>query len=522
MSLRTAALAILVLTCLGRAAIAQATFPGTNGSIAYVTEGPVVGQRLIESAFLGSEGSLVADTTTNLANTGVDRGGDAFDASWSADGRTLAFVSTRSGRRQIYSVGLNFSRIKTSFCGMEICAITHDPTESYEPAWSFDGQSIVFTSTSSGSPQIYRMTATGEDVARLTMDNAADEQPTWSSTGTIAFVGNVTGTPEIYVMNGQGSELRQITNSGVNVTPSWSPNGAELAYASLTPTGSQIFVVNIAGGETRRLTSSTLESRFPVWSPDATKLLVLRGPDPSGRSYLEVLDARSGIGLSTRRNLIMGAHGNWAPLPPAPPRHAPPAIAGLTAIARPLGGKINVNPGHAQPSVGGETSVPAHETPPTQAPTASTLTESVEIPVNSTYDVTHGTIKLTVASGATPVMSTAVVSGGRFRLIQHGATTVPTIHLAGKPRGCRHRRGRAATASRRRSQPFARGHTKGRWKEAGGYGYASSESTRWEIKNTCRGTLYRAIEDALTVTDPHRRNPIRVTAGHQYLVRPGR
>jgi dipeptidyl aminopeptidase/acylaminoacyl peptidase len=518
MPLRIAAVAILALACFGRASLAQATFPGTNGSIAYGLEGPLAGQHLLASAFLGPEGRLVADNTTNLLSTGVDRGGDAFDPAWSADGRALAFVSTRGGPRQIYSIGLNFSRSVVSFCGAEVCPITSNFAESYEPAWSFDGQSIVFTSTASGSPQIYRMTATGENVTRLTNDNAIDDQPTWSSTGTIAFVSDLTGTREIYVMSGRGTELRQITHSGVNVTPSWSPNGKEFAYTSLTPAGYQIFVADLVGDEPRRVTSSTPQSRFPKWSPDATKLLVLRGPDSLGRFHLEAVDARSGIGLAPQSSPLIGEGGDWAPLPPAPPRNAPPAVAGVTAIARPLGGKINVNPGHGLPTGGSGTPVSEALA---QATPASVLTESVEIPVNSTYDVTHGTVKLTVASGGAHGVSTAVVTGGRFQLIQRKSNALPSIRLLGRPHGCHKRRGRGSVASRGKGRTRLHGHTKKGYNEYGTDGHASTKSTIWEISNTCQGTVYRAIKDALVVTDPHRAHPVRVTAGHKYLVRPG-
>ncbi len=517
-SARIAALAVLAVTSLGWTAPARAAFSGTNGSIAYV-EWSKTGERFIESAFLGAEGGLVADMT-KLRSTGVDLGGDAFNPGWSANGRNLAFVSTRTGRRQIYSIGFKFSRSLTSFCGVEACPLTSGSGESYEPSWSVDGQSIVFASTIEGIPQIYRMSATGEGVTRLTFDNATDEHPVWSQTGQIAFVSNLTGSPQIYVMNGQGGELRQITQNGVNTDPTWSPNDSELAYESQTPAGFQVFAISSAGGEPRRITSPQPESAIPIWSPDATKLMVIDGPDLSGRSHLEVISAKLGIAVSPRLAVGTGEYGDWAPLPPAPPHHAPPARPGLTAIARPLNGMIKVNPGATQASgQAGEASAPMSGTA-TQATPASTLKESVEVPVNATYDVAQGTVKLTVGSGVAQGMSTAVMTGGSFLLSQHSVTTIPTIHLVGRPRGCD--RDRASIARRRGRPPHVSGRTKGHWKEEGESGSGSSESTRWEVINTCKGTLYRAIEDALIVTDPHRRHPIRVTAGHQYLVRSGR
>jgi hypothetical protein len=224
--------------------------------------------------------------------------------------------------------------------------------------------------------------------------------------------------------------------------------------------------------------------------------------------------------LSQPPYLGAGEDGVWAPLPPAPPSAPPPAKPGVTAIARPLSGRVEVNPTHPLASaMTGEMSTPMNEAPGQPTP-ASRLTHSVEVPVNSTYNATQGVVKLTVASDVTQHTSTAIVSGGRFRLAQRTSTAVPLVRLVGEPQGCG--RGRASIARRARRQPRLRGHTRGRWEGAGnGDNRFSSGGTVWEIENTCRGTLYRAIEHDLVVTDPHRRRPILVTAGHQYLVLSG-
>jgi hypothetical protein len=459
----------------------------------------------------------------SLMSTGVDRGGNAFDPSLSADGRSLAFVSTRSGRRQIYSFALNLdgpARGSSSFCGLEVCSLTSGPGESYEPAWAPTGRSVVFVSTREGAAQIYRMTSTGEGVARLTFDGATDQQPTWSQSGQIAFVSDRTGTAQVYVMNGQGGGVQQITHGGASMNPSWSPSGTELAYASRTATGYQIFVIQIASGEPRQLTSSQPESTLAVWSPDQTKLLVTRGPDATGRPHFEAIDPRSGIVLSRPPYLGVGEGRSWAPLPPASPRRPPPAKVGVTAIARPLSGKVEVNPTHPLASaMGGEMSAAMGEAPGQPTP-ASTLTQSVEVPVNSTYNATHGVVKLTLASAVAERPTTAILSGGRFRLTQNRSTMIPTVRLLGKPQGCA--RGRASIAKRGLRQLLRlRGHTRGRFHLVTHDTHAGSPGTRWEIRETCRGTLYRAIEHTLWVTDPHRRHPVRVPAGHQYFIRSG-
>ncbi len=490
---------------------AQATYPGTNGAIAYTTpEGGPPAPRHIESVYLGPEGRTIPDKA-NLRASAVDLGGEAFDPSWSADGRSLAFASTRSSdHKQIYSVQFDFARTLVAPCVVEPCRLTDDSAEDYDPAWSPDGQSIVFTSTRSGTPQIYKMSASGGEVTRLSFDNAVDQQASWSSTGRIAFVNNQTGTGQLYTMNANGGELRQITSLSTGATdPSWSPDGTKTAFASGVVGSYQVYVTALTGGTPRRLTSFEADNKFPQWSPDGTKLLITHGPALSGATYLEAIDARTGEVVAYLN--AKGGDGNWAPLPAVPSgtlSSAPSTVApGASAVATPLSGKVTVTPGHLVAPV---------------VESASPLSTRVAVPVNSTYNATQGVVGLTVARGSATAQttSTAVVTGGTFSVSQRGPAAVPTIRLIAQPPAACFG-GRAIAAGSRRLGGGVRGHTKGNWRVAG-HGKASVPGDpRWEVRETCRGTLYRAFTGVLVVTDPHRRHRIRVTAGHQYLVRFG-
>jgi dipeptidyl aminopeptidase/acylaminoacyl peptidase len=508
--IRAAPLAFLLGCGLLVTPAARATYPGTNGAIvSTMPEGGPPTPRHIGSVYLGPEGQPVPDKA-NLRTTAIDLGGDAFDPSWSADGRSLAFASTRSGRRQIYAVQLDFARSLVAPCAIGPCRLTNDSAEDYDPSWSPDGQSIVFTSTGSGTPQIYKMTATGQEVKRLTTDNATDQQASWSSMGQIAFISNQTGTPQLYTMNANGGELRQITSLRTGATdPSWSPDSTKIAFASGAVGSYQVYVTALAGGPPRRLTSFEPDNKFPQWSPDGTKLLITHGPALSSGTSLEAIDARTGA--VTAGFIADGGDGNWAPLPVVPSGMSgnvpPPAVPGTSAVAKPLSGKVTVTPGHTGALSSG---------------LASPLDAQVVIPVNSTYNAIQGVVGLTVAIGSATVQtkSTAVVTGGVFSVSERGPAAVPSIRLitpflyacfgeSAIASGSHHLEGRM------------RGRSKGKWRIAGGSGKGSvGGDPRWEIRDTCRGTVYRAITGVLIVTDPHRRHRIRVTVGHQYLVRP--
>jgi hypothetical protein len=559
------ALLLLLAALLAFAALASAAFPGTDGRLAYtipVRSGAGISYRL-ETAYAVIRG-VHTPAGVSLSETAVDRGGDSFDPAWAADGRTLAFASTRGGSPQIYLFQLSLTGGVVPLCGLEVCQLTHDPGGDYAPVFSPNQQRIAYTGISGGRPQIFTMTASGGGVRALTSEGA-NQEPAWSPAG-IAFASNRGGRFQLYLMNAEGGEVRQLTNqSASNIQPAFSPNGGEIAYTHCEGNRSQVFLLNLAGGAPRQLTRSSPENSLPAFSPDGAAIVLTHGPsppaEPSGaltaltaqaapplcsspaREWVfdqEAIDAHSGAPLGLGVPAV-GFNGDWAPLPvpPAGSAAAPPVG---TAIAQPISGQVTVSPGHtAAPSLA-----------PAGAPlsSGSTLHNRVEVPANSTYNATRGAVRLilatTVPAGRPPRrgspahgspppgspppppdtaphpvptsgVTEAVVAGGRFSVLQKTSAAVPVIRLLGRPTRCTGARGTLARAIHR---PRVQLHTRGLAYGRGAHGRAYTNSTVWEMEETCRGTVYRSIHDPVFVTDPVRRRTIVLTSGHHYLVRP--
>jgi hypothetical protein len=556
---------------------ASASFPGTNGRLAYtvpVPTGAATSYRL-ETAYAAVRG-VHAPAGVSLAETAVDRGGDSFDPAWAADGRTLAFASTRSGSAQIYLFQLSLTGGVVPLCGLEVCQLTHDAANDYAPAFSPDQQRIAYTAISGGRPQIFTIASTGAEIRGLTAEGA-NQEPDWSQAG-IVFASDRSGHFQIYVMSSEGGEVRRLTEQGgEDVQPTWSPDDREVAYTHREAGSSQVFAVNAAGGAPRQLTRSSPGNSFPAWSADGAAILLTHGrpppaePDgalvaavPSVRQRspvrerpfdMEAIDAHSGAPLHLGVPSV-GFNGDWAPLPVPPSSAATPPLG--TAIAQPVNGHVTVSPGHSE--------TPALATAGTSG---STLHNEVEVPVNSTYNATRGEVRLVLTttaapggspprpgspspgsppsgpapvpppSGPAPVppppgsppggsptttpnpvatssVTKAAVTGGRFAVLQQAAAAVPVIRLLGRPPRCTRARGAIARAIHRTRVKI---HSQGSVRGEGRNGHGFTRGTLWEIEETCRGTIYRSIHDTVLVTDPARHRIIAVTSGHHYLVR---
>ena len=73
-----------------------------------------------------------------------------------------------------------------------------------DPTWSPDGKTIAFTSTRGGSKDIWTINADGSGLRQLTGDQGTEENPAWSPDGTrIAYDSDdgEAGNLDVWVMN---------------------------------------------------------------------------------------------------------------------------------------------------------------------------------------------------------------------------------------------------------------------------------------------------------------------------------
>lgn len=186
---------------------------------------------------------------------------------WSPDGRTIAFVSLRSGAPRLMLINSD-GVLKTAF--------PQSGELNGAPAWSPDGSTIAFSSARDGNAEIYLLRVSDGGLTRLTRHDAIDTSPTWAPDGrSIAFTSDRSGAPQIYVMDRDGGSVRRLTGE-LNYcdAPSWSigPNEA-IAFTARVPGGFDIFSYDMKSGTLNRLTTGGGINEYPRWSPDGRHLV---------------------------------------------------------------------------------------------------------------------------------------------------------------------------------------------------------------------------------------------------------
>jgi Tol biopolymer transport system component len=174
-------------------------------------------------------------------------------------------------------------------------ALTSDPAQDVRPAFSPDGQSIVFQSSRSGSYNILLMDAQGGGQRFLTEGAYDNRRPAWSADGQwVAFDSDRAGTRDIWVVNVSTGALTQITNGeGQETFPSFSLDGRQLAFYAYSGGHLDLWRVELedvlAGGALpapQRVTNGLADERAnqctfachsAAWSPDGQHLLYTGG-----------------------------------------------------------------------------------------------------------------------------------------------------------------------------------------------------------------------------------------------------
>ena len=180
---------------------------------------------------------------------------------WSPDGRTLAVVLSIEGGSQIFLINSDGSGPRRRIGGGSGSIDT-------EPFFSPDGQSIYFTSDRGGSPQIYRMPASGGEAQRVTFEGSYNVSPRVSPDGKrLAYITRSAGKFQVAVLDLATRQSQTLTDSDKDESPSFAPNGRMILLATISSGRGVLSAVSVDGRIKQRVPYTGGDVREPAWGP---------------------------------------------------------------------------------------------------------------------------------------------------------------------------------------------------------------------------------------------------------------
>jgi hypothetical protein len=186
----------------------------------------------------------------------------------------------------------------------------------YNPSISPDGTKIVFVSDREGAPQLYLMTADGQNPVRLTTSGCVDQVPSWTPDGRALYwesqcsgqkfkllTANLAYNDDSsYGANAALVNIRELTtqDQGDNRFPRVAPDGRKVVFTSYRDGNAEIYLMNADGGQQTRLTNSAGEDEAASWSPNGQQLLFAGNRDGNYNLYLMNADGSGQTHLNTQ------------------------------------------------------------------------------------------------------------------------------------------------------------------------------------------------------------------------------
>jgi Tol biopolymer transport system component len=228
-----------------------------------------------------------------------------FGPAWSPDGETLVFSGRNSDQADLYVYDAPSATHRVLGVSGRWASPRRGRGFSYllDASWAPDGRRLAVTDAWTPVESTVKVVSLGDRRLRpLTAPrrSRSDSLPAWSPDGrTIAFVRRhwKRWVPVVLTARPDGSGLRRLTRG---TSPSWSPDGRRLVFAW----GSSIYRVDADGSNRIRLArglNARGDALQPRWSPDGRSILYLslRGMwtmQPDGTHRTRIVRAREIVG----------------------------------------------------------------------------------------------------------------------------------------------------------------------------------------------------------------------------------
>ena len=190
----------------------------------------------------------------------------AFAPAWSPDGNRIVYSLYNRHKGNIKNIDL----YEFDFASSSYRMLSNRKGINSGAAYHPDGKRIALTMSFLGNPEVFLLDPSQGSVTRLTKSMGFDVDPAWSPDGSkMAFISSRSGRPMVFSMNTDGTNTQRLTYAGVyNATPTWSPTNNKMAFAGWLDKRFDIFIMNPDGTHIERLTKNQGNNEDPHFSPD--------------------------------------------------------------------------------------------------------------------------------------------------------------------------------------------------------------------------------------------------------------
>lgn len=211
----------------------------------------------------------------------------------------IAFVSTRTGRKEIYVADYDGSNGRQ---------VTHDNAISVSPSLSPNGRRLAYTGYQSGYADIYLIDLPTGARLRLVKFPGTNSGPRFSPDGNrLACTLSKDGSPGLYIVGIGGGVQRLTRTRGAESCGTWGPHGEELIYSSDVNGGPQLYRISASGGPSHLVPTGFGYATEPNWSPNGER--VAFNVRSGGAFAVAVLDLKSGAA----HIVAQGENPVWGP-----------------------------------------------------------------------------------------------------------------------------------------------------------------------------------------------------------------
>jgi Tol biopolymer transport system component len=263
---------------------------------------------LVSSNRAGAQQLWRVDTRTGAISTFPSVGTNARDPSVSPDGRYVVY-SDYTLRSEIWEVPLRAGQAHS---------IAPSTRQDHSAQYSPDGKTIAFVSDRSGSRELWTMHSDGSDPRQLThFDGVLIGSPRWSHDGTyLAFDARPKGHSSVFVIPAAGGTPRPVDNDpNEEKMPSWSHDNKWIYFNSSRGGSQQLWKIPVSGGQAVLLAKEYAMDSME--SPDgSTVYFVGSGPAvwkvPAGGGAAETVTELKESGFDLwHRMVTLTADGIW-------------------------------------------------------------------------------------------------------------------------------------------------------------------------------------------------------------------